>query len=241
MKRTIDLNADLGEGPGEAALYPLITSANVACGGHAGDEASMREAVRLAILHGVAIGAHPSYPDRESVGRVSMTFAPAELELVVARQVGALAAIVAEAGGRLTHVKPHGALYNDVARDTGIAAAVAGGVARISRELILVGLADSPALPVWRSLGFRVAAEGFADRAYEADGMLVSRSRRGAVLADPRDASVQALRLARSRRCDTICVHSDTPGAVAILAAVRFEIVAAGFGLESMSTASHTR
>jgi UPF0271 protein len=232
---TIDLNADLGERDGEAPLYALVSSANVACGGHAGDEATMREAVRLALARGVAVGAHPSYPDRTRFGRVSIPLPAAALADAVALQIGALALIADELGGALTHVKPHGALYNDAARDLAIAGAIADGVARVSGDLAIVGLAGSRALDLWRGRGLRVAAEGFADRAYERDGSLVTRTRPGALIDDPFAAAEQALALARAGRCETICVHSDTPGAAAILATVRRRLEAAGWTIASLA------
>jgi UPF0271 protein len=232
--RSIDLNADVGEGPGEEPLYALITSANIACGGHTGDEATMREAVARALHHGVAIGAHPSYPDRTGFGRVSMTLPPSDLRRTIAEQIEALMRVASALGARVTHVKPHGALYNDAARRREIAIAIADGVASVSPELVLVGLAGSGALAVWRERGFRVAAEGFADRVYGADGMLVSRSSAGALIVDPAAAAAQAVRLAE-RICKTICVHADTPGAFNILRAVRTALAAADFVVNSPS------
>jgi UPF0271 protein len=233
--REIDLNADLGEGAGEAPLYGIVSSANVACGGHAGDPSTMREAVRLALVHGVALGAHPSYPDRDGFGRVSISLAPAALADAIARQVHALAEIASGLGTALVHVKPHGALYNDAARDEAVAGAIATGVLKISGDLVLVGLAGSRALDVFRTRGFRVAAEGFADRAYEVDGTLVPRTRAGSILGDPEAAAAQAVRLARGGRCDTLCVHSDTPHAAEILAAVRETLEAAGWTIAGLA------
>jgi UPF0271 protein len=237
--RRIDLNADVGEGAGEEPLYGLITSANIACGGHAGDAGSMREAARLAMAHGVAIGAHPSYPDRDGFGRVSQTLAPSALARAVAAQVGALLSIAGAVGARVAHVKPHGALYNDAALRSDVALAVAEGVASVSQALILVGLAGSPALGIWRERGFRVAAEGFADRAYAADGTLVPRTSRGALITGSAEAAAQAIGLARGGRCDTICVHADTPGAGAIAAAVRLGLEEAGFAVSALDTREH--
>ena len=237
--RRIDLNADVGEGAGEEPLYGLITSANIACGGHAGDAGSMREAVRLAMAHGVAIGAHPSYPDRDRFGRVTRNLAPEALARAVAEQIGELLAIAGAVGVRVAHVKPHGALYNDAAGKSDVAYAVAEGVASVSQALILVGLAGSPALGTWRERGFRVAAEGFADRAYEADGSLVPRTSSGALLTGPAEAADQAIGLARGGRCDTICVHADTPGAAAIAAAVRRGLEEAGFAISALDPREH--
>jgi UPF0271 protein len=237
--RRIDLNADVGEGSGEEPLYRLITSANIACGGHAGDAGSMREAVRLAMAHGVAIGAHPSYLDRDGFGRVSRTLAPEALARAVAVQVGTLLAIADAVGTRVAHVKPHGALYNDAATTSDVALAVAEGVASVSQALILVGLAGSAALGLWRERGFRVAAEGFADRAYAADGTLVPRTSSGALITGSAEAAAQAIGLARGGRCDTICVHADTPGAGAIAAAVRLALEDAGFEISALDTREH--
>lgn len=229
--RTIDLNADLGEGAGEEALFALVSSANVACGGHAGDAATMREAVVRALAYDVAVGAHPSYPDRARFGRASVPMEPAALADAVAGQISALVEIAGSLGAAVTHVKPHGALYNDTARDPVVASAIAAGTARVSRALILVGLAGSPALDLWRRQGFAVASEGFADRAYEPDGSLVPRTRPGAVLDEPGAAAAQALALAANGRCDTICVHGDTAGAAGILAAVRRRLEGAGWSI----------
>ncbi|HEX4825258.1 MAG TPA: 5-oxoprolinase subunit PxpA [Candidatus Polarisedimenticolaceae bacterium] len=228
---TIDLNADVGEGADDDALYPLLSSINVACGGHAGDERSMTAAVESALTHGLALGAHPSYPDTDRFGRVSIAMAHDALADVIASQLAALAEIAEARGAPLRHVKPHGALYNDAARDPAIAAAIADGVARVDHSLLLFGLAGSTAIAVWRDLGWRCAEEGFCDRGYERDGSLVARSKPGALLTDPGDASAQAVRLASEGRCRTLCVHSDTPGAAAILAVVRKELTAAGFGI----------
>ena len=229
----IDLNCDLGEGPGEDPIYPCITSANIACGGHAGDDATMDAAVRKSLSHGVAIGAHPSYPDREGFGRAALAMTPDEIAGAVRSQVLALARIATRAGAFLGHVKPHGALYGEAMREAAVAEAVSRGVTSHDPGLVLVGLAGSPALELWRALGFAVAGEGFADRAYEPDGSLRSRRLPGALITDPAEAAAQALRLARDRRVDTICVHSDTPGAALILARVRRVLTGEGFLLRS--------
>ncbi|MGA2741279.1 MAG: 5-oxoprolinase subunit PxpA [Bryobacteraceae bacterium] len=216
----IDLNCDLGELPDaalEEALMAHITSANVACGGHAGDPTSMRRTVEMARRLGVAVGAHPSYPDRANFGRVEMALSAEQIAQTVCEQIGALAAVA----GDLAHVKPHGALYNVAAKNPDVARAIGEGVAWFGgRDLVLVGLAGSAMLDVWREMGFRVAAEGFADRRYEPDGSLRSRKFADALITDPHDAAAQALRLAGEGRVQTICVHSDTPGSVEIVAAV---------------------
>jgi UPF0271 protein len=215
----IDLNCDMGELPDaalEEALMAYITSANVACGGHAGDAASMRRTVEMARRHGVAVGAHPGYPDRANFGRLEMPLSAEQIAQTVCGQIGELAAIA----GDLTHVKPHGALYNVAARNADVARSIGEGVARFGKGLVLVGLAGSVMLDVWREMGFRVAAEGFADRRYEPDGSLRARKFADALIMDPADAAAQALRLAGEGRVETICVHSDTPGSVQIAAAV---------------------
>ncbi len=233
--RSIDLNADLGEGPGEHPLYPLIASANIACGGHAGDGESMRQAVRLAMTHGVAIGAHPSYPDRERFGRVSLNLRPSQIVEAIAEQTASLVRIAAALGASVLHVKPHGALYGDAARRDDVAISVAEGVASVSEDLVLVGFAGSVALRVWRELGRRVAAEGFADRAYAADGTLVPRGQAGSLIEDAAAAGDQAVRIAKEGRCDTISVHADTRGAAAIASSVRLRLEDAGFAIRAFA------
>jgi 5-oxoprolinase (ATP-hydrolysing) subunit A len=238
--RFVDLNADLGEGPDEDGIYPLITSANIACGGHAGSLVSMAAAIDRCRAHGVAIGAHPSYQDVAGFGRSTPRPAPdpAELAGSIELQVALLASHARDRGGRLAHVKPHGALYNDAARDPEIARAVGTGVARAARDALLFGLAGSIAVSVWRHMGLRVVAEGFADRAYRSDGTLVPRGEQGAVLTDARTAAAHALELARSGVVETICVHGDTDGAIAILSAVRAALAGDGFALRAPSLRS---
>jgi 5-oxoprolinase (ATP-hydrolysing) subunit A len=229
----IDLNCDIGELADvalEEALMRSVTSANVACGGHAGDAVTMERTVRLARQYGVAVGAHPGYPDRVNFGRVELPLSGAQIAGAVAGQVRALADIA----GELTHVKPHGALYNLAAKDAGVARAIGEGVASIDRELVLVGLAGSAMLEVWREMGFRVAGEGFADRRYEPDGSLRSRKFADALISSPGQAAAQALRLAREGGAETICVHSDTPGSVRILAAVSEALRKAGITLKGL-------
>ena len=226
----IDLNADLGELSGgaalDAALMEHLTSVNVACGGHAGNEATMEVTARAALSRGLAVGAHPSYPDREGFGRRPGVLTARDVAEAVEGQVRALSRVVLECGGSLSHVKPHGALYNVAARDEEVAAAVAEGVARVSRDLLLVGLSGSKGLLVYGAAGFAVAAEGFADRRYEPDGSLTPRSFPDALHGDPEAAARQALSIVlegtvvarggiRAPVCaDTLCVHGDTPGAL---------------------------
>ncbi|HEV3332526.1 MAG TPA: 5-oxoprolinase subunit PxpA [Bryobacteraceae bacterium] len=216
---TIDLNCDLGELEDvahAAALMESITSANIACGGHAGDEETMERTARLALVRGVRIGAHPSYPDRANFGRLEMDMAAAAIETTVREQIERLEAVVAKLGARITHVKPHGALYNVAARNVEVARAIGSAVARWNAQAAIFGLAGSKALDIWRGMGLRVAAEAFADRRYEPDGSLRSRQFADALITDPQEASRQALRFAREGIAQTICVHGDTPHAVEI-------------------------
>ena len=220
----MDLNCDLGElddTAHEAALMEYITSANIACGGHAGDEGAMERTARLALARGVHIGAHPSYPDRAHFGRVAMALSAAEIEATVRQQIERLEAVVRQLGGRVTHVKPHGALYNVAARDEEVARAIGRAVAGWNRDATVFGLLGSRALAVWRAQGLEVAAEAFADRRYEPDGSLRSRQFADALITDPREAAAQAARFAREGEAQTLCIHGDTPGAVEILKACR--------------------
>jgi UPF0271 protein len=220
----LDLNCDMGEledARYEAALMEYVTSANIACGGHAGDETTMERTARLAIARGVRIGAHPAYPDRVNFGRLEIPMPAADIELAVRRQIERLDAVVRSLGGRIVHVKPHGALYNVAVRNTEVARAISGAVAAWDPHVTLFGLAGSAMLDVWRQMGLAVAAEAFADRRYEPDGTLRSRKFADALITDPREAAAQALRFAREGRAQTICVHGDTPGAVNILKACR--------------------
>jgi UPF0271 protein len=221
---TIDLNCDMGEledARHEAALMEYITSANIACGGHAGDETTMERTARLALARGVRIGAHPGYPDRENFGRIELPMPAAEIERTVREQIERLDAVVRRLGGRIVHVKPHGALYNVAVRNAEVARAIAGAVAAWDPNVTVFGLAGSPMLEIWRQMGLAVAAEAFADRRYEADGTLRPRSFADALITDPREAAAQALRFAQEGTAQTICVHSDTPGAVEILKTCR--------------------
>ncbi len=220
----IDLNCDMGEledAAHEAALMEHITSANVACGGHAGDEAIMERTARMAIDRGVRIGAHPGYPDRANFGRIEMPMTPAEIERTVLEQIQRLEAVTARLGGTIVHVKPHGALYNVAVKNAGVARAIGAAVARWNRSAAVFGLAGSPMLAVWREMGLQPIGEGFADRRYEADGTLRNRRFPDALITDPEAAAEQAVRLAKSGEVGTICVHGDTPDAARILQACR--------------------
>ena len=227
----IDINCDMGEledAGHEAALMEHITSANIACGGHAGDEAIMERTARLALDRGVRIGAHPGYPDRANFGRIEMPMAPEEIARTVHEQIERLDAVVRRLGGKIVHVKPHGALYNVAVHNGEVARAIGEGVARWSRDTVIFGLAGSPMLEVWREMGLRGAGEAFADRRYEPDGTLRSRKFPDALITDPKAASAQAVRLAREGKAETICVHGDTPGAVEILRACREALLSEG-------------
>lgn len=227
----VSLNVDLGELPGEPEeLYAIATMVNVACGGHAGDERTMTRAVSLARAAGAVVAAHPSYPDRAGFGRTSMVMAAADLEASIREQVARFAEVARRAGARIDAVKPHGALYHDAARSEEIAKAVLGGIALGlgGAGVAIVGppagalreRAEAAGLPYWR--------EGFADRTYRADGRLAPRSDADALITEPAAARAQGVRLAAAGTFDTLCVHGDTPGAVAIARAVREGLVEAG-------------
>lgn len=250
----VDLNADVGESVGpwpmgdDERLIPLVTSVNVACGMHAGDPLTIDRTIRTAIANGVAVGAHPGYPDLVGFGRRDLDMAPDELEASLVYQIGAVAAFARSAGTPLRHVKPHGALYNLAAREPSVAATIARAVARVSGDLVLVGLAGSHLLTAAADAGLASAAEAFADRAYEADGSLRSRRLPGAVLASPALAAAQALSIARDGcvtshdghvvavRADTICVHGDTPAAAEFVTAIRAALADAGVTIAALGS-----
>lgn len=213
------LNVDLGELPDEPeALWALADLANVACGGHAGDEASMRRALQRCRRHGTAAGAHPSYPDRAGFGRAPVAMAPEALRAAVRAQCAALRAVAGPLGVRLGHVKPHGALYHAAAADPALAAAVVDGAVDALGEVRVVGPPTGALADAARARGLPYAREAFADRGYGPDDRLLPRGAPGALLG-PAAAAAQAR--ARAGACDTLCVHGDTPDAVAVLAAVR--------------------
>ena len=246
----MDLNADVGESYGawslgeDEALIPLVTSVNIACGAHAGDPDVIARTVALAGGRGVAVGAHPGYPDRAGFGRREMALTPDEIERSVVVQVGAIWAATRAAGVPLHHVKAHGALYNRAARHADAAMAIARAVSSIDQGLFLVALAVSVQVEAARSLGLRVVEEAFADRAYEADGSLRSRTLERAVIDDPTAVAAQALAIVRGSvtavdgsvvrlHGDSICVHGDLPGAAARARAVREELASAGVELRA--------
>lgn len=242
----VDLNADLGEGASDdAELLALVSSANIACGWHAGDARLMQATVMAALERGVAIGAHPSYPDRENFGRSEMQLTPEQVRADVIYQVGALDALVRAAGGRLHHVKPHGALYNQAARDPALADAIAAAVLDVNPSLALYGLAGGELLKAAERAGLRAVAEVFADRGYRADGSLVPRSQPGALIHDTDEAVARTLRMVSEGvvkavtgetvplRAQTICLHGDGPHALAFARAIHQALNQAGVQLRA--------
>jgi UPF0271 protein len=215
---------------------PHLTSANIACGFHGGDPHVMRRTVALALEHGVGIGAHVAFPDLIGFGRRRLAATPEEVEDYIVYQAGAVRAFAEAAGGRLQHVKPHGALYNMAARDAGLAAAIARAVAAFSPSLILLGLPGSELLKAGKAAGLRVAAEVFADRAYEPDGSLMSRTKPGAIIHDADVVVARAVKMATEGTGETICVHSDTPGADELAAKIRAALQAAGIVVKPMGS-----
>lgn len=246
MSLHIDLNCDMGESFGawtlgrDAELLDWVTSANLACGFHAGDPSVMARTVRLARDRGVAVGAHPGLPDLQGFGRRAMAVSPEEARLMVLYQVGALAAVARAEGVRIAHVKPHGALYNMAAADPALARAVARAVRDFDPGLALVGLSGSALVVAAEEAGLRAVSEVFADRGYEADGSLTPRTLPGALVEDPALAAERVLRMAREGRvrartgedlpirAGTVCIHGDAPGALAVARAVREALDAAG-------------
>jgi 5-oxoprolinase (ATP-hydrolysing) subunit A len=241
----VDLNCDLGESFGryglgeDEAMLRVVTSANIACGLHAGDPPVIARTVALAKQNGVAVGAHPGYPDLQGFGRREMKLSPDELEAFTLYQIGALAGFCRAASAPLVHVKPHGALYNTVAREADLAVAVARAISTFDPNLIVVTLPNSALEQAAHALGLRVAREGFADRAYHADGTLAPRSEPGAVINDPAQAAERAVRMVTRGevettdrriiplRVDTLCIHGDTPSAVRIATQLRAALEAA--------------
>jgi UPF0271 protein len=245
----IDLNCDMGELPEAIAdgtqesLMPSLTSVNIACGGHAGDEKTMKATIEQALRWKLALGAHPGYPDRANFGRLELQMPAGAIADSVFEQVRALADVAARYGASLAHVKPHGALYNQAVHNRVIAEAIAKGVGRWRRDVVLMGLAGSEMVEVFRDAGFAVAAEAFADRRYEPDGTLRSRKFDDALIRDPEEAGRQALKIVQrgtviaydgseiSITAQTLCIHGDTPGAPEIAAAVARTLRQAGVTL----------
>ena len=244
---TVDLNSDLGEGAGtDAAMMPLITSANIACGAHAGNERTMRETITLAKASGVAVGAHPGYRDPANFGRTALAIPSDELVADLVGQIRVLTAIAGSEGVPVTHVKGHGALYNTAQRDESVAAAIVRAVDQSARGLVLFVFPGSAVERAAREAGLRVAREGFIDRVYEADGALRSRTLDHSLITDPAKAAAQAVSFMRDggvraydgsfleQAVDTLCVHGDTPGAPNLLRAARAALVAAGVRVERL-------
>jgi len=249
----LDLNSDLGEGYGrwalgdDAAMLEVVTSANIACGFHAGDPATIDRTVRTAVERGVAVGAQVSYPDLVGFGRREIDVPPDELTADVLYQLGALEAFAKAAGSRVRYVKPHGALYNRIARDPVQAAAVVEAIRRYDPALPLLTLPGSVAMEAAGEAGIPSVGEGFADRAYTAEGRLVSRREPGAVLHDPEQVAARAVVMATEHRVEaaggeqvavevrSLCVHGDTPGAVDLARAVRTALEHAGVTLEAFA------
>jgi UPF0271 protein len=236
----IDLNADVGEGGGDLPLFPLVSSVNIACGAHAGDRHTMERCVAEAKRLKIAVGAHPGYPDRDGFGRRPLDMAVVALTASLVEQIEALASIAHESGTTMTHVKPHGALYNQAAVDPRLADAIVRAVFEVDPAMRIVGLAGSALLTSAQEAGLPWAAEAFADRRYLGARTLVPRGTPGALIEDPDAAAKQAVAIAAAEAietldgssivvtADTICLHADTPGALAIATAVRSALEAAG-------------
>lgn len=242
----IDLNADLGEGyDADEALLGLVSSANIACGWHAGGAPAMQDCVRWAVAKHVAIGAHPSFLDREHFGRREMTLPESDIYAGVLYQIGALDALARAAGGRLAHVKPHGALYNQAARDTRIAAAIAAAVRAFDPALAVYGLAGGALTAAAREAGLHAVEEVFADRGYRADGSLVPRSEPGALIEDEAEMIARTLQMVRDGTvravggqtvpltAQTVCLHGDGAHALAFAQRMRAALAAAGIAVRS--------
>ena len=249
----IDLNSDVGESFGpwqmgaDREVMRSITSANVACGYHAGDPGVMRATVQLARAHGVSVGAHPGFPDLAGFGRRELKMSAKDVEDMVVYQIGALAAVAAAEGVELAHVKAHGALYSMAARDRGLADAIARAVRSVDRSLILFGLPGSDLLEAGEAEGLQVASEGFADRAYDRDGSLASRREPGSVIDDPAEVVRRSVMMVREGRVvardgsgltfhvDTLCTHGDTPGAGELTRLLRDGLARAGVSVEPLA------
>ncbi len=240
----VDLNSDLGEGAGQDdEILSLVSSANIACGFHAGNPASIFDSIRAAKDKGVAVGAHPSLDDRENFGRSEMEVSAAEVYVLVAYQVGAFHALCTAAGVEMNHVKPHGALYNMAARDRELSDAIAHGVLAVDTRTMLFAPAGTELFMAAQELGLQTAAEVFADRNYNSDGSLVSRTKPEALLHDPNEAAERVLRMLRDGRiraidgseisvkAQTICVHGDTPGAVEFVRTLRAQLEGEGIDI----------
>ena len=242
----IDLNCDLGESFGvytigmDEDVLPLITSANIACGFHASDPVTMAKTVRLAADRGIAVGAHPGFPDLLGFGRRNMNVSPSEAKAYIQYQIGALSAFAKSCGVRLSHVKPHGALYNMAGKDMHLAEAICEGIAELDESLILLALSGSAMIEAAKRKGLRAAREVFADRAYEPDGSLVARTKPGAVIADENEAAFRVIRMIQEKKvravdgtdldieADSVCIHGDSIHALEFAKKLRASFLAAG-------------
>lgn len=250
MTKPIDINADLGEcsPDSDAALMPYISSANIACGFHAGSPEQMKATVALCLAHDLAIGAHPSYWDREHFGRRDLEITAHEVYALVQYQIGALQAIANAQGAKVMHVKPHGALYNRAAVDASMADAIAQAILDTDKHLLLVGLANSELIAAGHRLGLNTAAEGFADRGYRDDGLLVPRTQAGAMIETETAALAQAMSMVETQTVfsvtgktiampvDTVCVHGDGPHALAFVRALHHALTVNGINMKAIST-----
>ena len=234
MKKFIDLNLDAGESGEsfgiELNLFGLVSSVNIACGGHAGNTHSMSQAIQLAMKNNLAIGAHPSYPDQENFGRAPMQIDPEALTASLTEQIRALEELCAEAGVKMTHVKPHGALYHRLSEDRLTARAFFEALRRVGGDLAVVGFAGSNFLVWSKDAGFRIISEGFVDRRYDEDGQLKARKEEGALIEDGREAGEQAIKLLPS--VDTLCIHSDAPLALKVTRGVCAALAQAGVAID---------
>jgi 5-oxoprolinase (ATP-hydrolysing) subunit A len=248
----VDLNCDMGESFGaytignDEAILPYITSANIACGFHAGDPGTMRRTVKLALEHGVMIGAHPGLPDLQGFGRRNMAVSPQEAYDLIVYQVGALQGFVQAEGGTMQHVKPHGALYNMAAANPELARAIAEAVYRINPELYLVGLAGSQLVVQGKNIGLHVINEVFADRTYQQDGSLTPRSQPDALIADDEQAVSQVIRMVKEGKvttrqgtdieitAETVCIHGDGPHALTFARKIRVALETSGIAVKAM-------
>ncbi|MEF2965757.1 5-oxoprolinase subunit PxpA [Paenibacillus sp. M1] len=249
--KVIDLNCDMGESFGaytmgrDSEVLRYVTSANIACGFHAGDPATMRKTVRLALEHGVAIGAHPGLQDLTGFGRREMDISPQEAYDIVVYQIGALWGVVRAEGAKLQHVKAHGALYNMAAKQAGLAEAIAEAVYRVDPELILFGLAGSELISAGKKVGLRTASEVFSDRTYQSDGSLTSRRQPDALITDDRTSVSQVIRMISEGKvlsqqgidvpiqADTVCIHGDGIHAVEFAAKIRSSLTEAGITVQA--------
>jgi UPF0271 protein len=253
VAKSIDLNCDMGEGfDSDTAIIPHVTSVNIACGYHAGDETTMKRTVRLALDHGVGIGAHPGFADRTNFGRKALPVTPKEVYDLVLAQARTLSAIAQSEGAAVAHLKPHGALYNIAAKDAALAQAIATATRDFDATCILVGLAGSELIKAGESTGLKTASEAFADRTYQADGSLTPRDSSDALVHDPSTAAERVLKMVRQGtvtsqqgteiplRADTICIHGDSPGAVDFAKSIHQRLLEAGILAQKLAKSRGT-